>query len=71
MTHRRPARTRSLLGRVGLGRPSTEQDVQAWGWIGFLEATVTRWMHNHAPDRATLTRIVMDAAEATFLNATA
>jgi hypothetical protein len=67
----RAAAHQVVLASVGLERPTPEQHVQAWGWIGFVEATVTRWLHDRSPDRATLIRIVMDAAEATFLNETA
>jgi AcrR family transcriptional regulator len=53
---------RALLALVGISGPDLGQDLQMWGWIGFVERATTRWVDRGGIDRAALIAMLLDAA---------
>jgi AcrR family transcriptional regulator len=53
---------RALFVLVGISEPDQGQDLQMWGWLGFVERVTTRWVARGGIDRASLVEMLLDAA---------
>jgi hypothetical protein len=53
---------RALFVLVGISEPDKGQDLQMWGWLGFVERVTTRWVARGGIDRAALVEMLLDAA---------
>jgi AcrR family transcriptional regulator len=53
---------RALFVLVGIADPNVGQDLQMWGWLGFVERVTTRWVARGGIDRAALVEMLLDAA---------
>jgi len=57
---------RALFVLVGISEPDRGQDLQMWGWLGFVERVTTRWVVRGGIDRAALVELLLDAAAPLF-----
>ena len=53
---------RAVFVLVGISEPDRRQDLQMWGWLGFVERATTRWVARGGIDRAALVEMLLDAA---------